>query len=107
MAAGSLRLVQARPALLDRLRANVKYAKQGLRNIGLDIPATAAPLATFVCGTADHMHDLQQRLLEQGIFLLHVRYVGTGPDGVIRCSFFADHTTEQIDRLIAELRRFI
>jgi 8-amino-7-oxononanoate synthase len=107
MAAGSLRLVQARPGLLDRLRANVKYAKQGLRNIGLDIPATAAPLATFVCGTADHMHDLQQRLLEQGIFLLHVRYVGTGPDGVIRCSFFADHTTEQIDRLIAELRRFL
>lgn len=107
MAAASLRLVQSRPALLDRLRANVKYAKARLRDIGLDIPATTAPLATFVCGNAEHMHELQQRLLERGIFVLHARYVGTGPDGVIRCSFFADHTAEQIDRLVAELRPLI
>lgn len=107
MAAASLRLVRSRPELLARLRANVKRAKEGLRNIGLDIPETPAPLAAFAVGTAVQMQGLQQRLLEEDIFVLHARYVGTGPEGVIRCSFIADHTVGQIDRLNAGLRRLI
>jgi 8-amino-7-oxononanoate synthase len=107
MAAASLRLVGARPQLLQRLRANVSRAKSAFRQMGIEIENTPAPVATFSVGDFACMQRLQSCLLKEDIFVLHTRYVGTGPDGVIRCSIFADHTDEQIDRLVDALRRHL
>lgn len=104
MAAASLRLVRTHPEILARLRSNTKRMKSGLRRMGIEIEDTIAPLATFVAGSASDMHNLQQRLLDEDLFVLHLRYVGSGADGAIRCSVFADHTNEQIDRLLDALK---
>jgi 8-amino-7-oxononanoate synthase len=107
MAAASLRWVREHPELLIRLRANTKRLKAGLRAMGVELKETPAPLATFLAGSAADMQQLQQRLFAEGLFVLHMRYVGTSPDGVIRCSVFADHTDEHIDRLLEALRRLL
>jgi 7-keto-8-aminopelargonate synthetase-like enzyme len=107
MAAASLRLVRARPALLLRLRSNIQRLKGGLRDLGVELEDSPAPLATFVRGSASEMEHLQQRLLAEGVFVLHARYIGGGADGAIRCSVFADHTNEHIDRLLIALRRVL
>jgi 8-amino-7-oxononanoate synthase len=107
MAAASLRFVRARPELLAQLRENVRRFKSGLRALGISLEDTIMPLATFVAGSDAQMAELQERLFAEGFFVLHVRYVGTGPQGVIRCSIFADHTPEHIDRFLDALRRLL
>jgi glycine C-acetyltransferase/8-amino-7-oxononanoate synthase len=107
MGAVSLRLVRTRPELLARLRENASRLKMGLKALGIPLQDTLAPLATFVSGSASEMSDLKQQLLAQGFFVLHMQYTGTGVEGVIRCSVFADHTSEHIDGLLESLRRLL
>ena len=105
MAAASLKLVQRRPQLLERLRANALRLKNGLRQLGVQLVDSPAPIATFVSGPASAMASLQQRLLAEDLFVFHARYVGAGSDGAIRCSVFADHGDAHIDKLLDALKR--
>jgi 7-keto-8-aminopelargonate synthetase-like enzyme len=107
MCAASLKFVRQHPELLQRLRANIAYLKSGLREIGLPVADNLAPVATFQTGSHQSMQGLQERLMSEGIFVLHSNYIGTGATGVIRCGIFADHTTENLDRLVEALRRLV
>lgn len=107
MCATSLRYVREHPDLLERLRANVRYMKQGLRALGLDVADTVAPVATFTLGSHGAMTDLKQRLMSEGVFVYHSTYIGAGPAGVIRCGIFVDHTPAQMDHLFDVLRRVL
>jgi 7-keto-8-aminopelargonate synthetase-like enzyme len=107
MCAASLRHVRRHPELLLRLRENVTYAKSGLRRLGVDVPETIVPVATFSVGSQETMQRLQHELMRQGIFVYHTNYVGAGAGGVIRCGIFADHTRHDIDQLLGALQRCI
>lgn len=107
MCAASLRFIREHPELLARLRENVAYMKGGLRQLGLGVMDNIAPIASFSMGSRQSMQDLRDRLMSEGIFVLHTNYIGAHADGVIRCGIFADHTREQINQLIDALRRLI
>jgi 8-amino-7-oxononanoate synthase len=107
MCAASLRYIRQHPELLLRLRDNTLQLKKGLRQIGLSIPDTAAPVATFVTPSDVSMQELRERLMSEGICVLHSNYIGAGDRGVIRCGIFADHTREHIDTLLDALRRLL
>jgi 8-amino-7-oxononanoate synthase len=107
MCAASLSYVRRHPELLSRLRDNVSYLKSELLNLGLNIPQTIAPVAAFTLGSDEVMRALQQRLLDDGIFVYYVRYLGAQATGAIRCGIFADHAREDLDRLISALRRWL
>jgi 8-amino-7-oxononanoate synthase len=106
MCARSLKYVREHPELLQRLRTNVAHMKDGLRRIGLSVGDSVAPIASFVPKDRPPQ-ELQERLLLEGIFVLHSTYIGAGPAGVIRCCIFADHTSEHIDCLLDSLRRLL
>jgi 8-amino-7-oxononanoate synthase len=105
MAAASLRLVRGHPQLLQRLRENVTYTKTGLRKLGIQVPDTVVPVATFSLGSQEAMQRLQHELMRRGVFVYHINYVGAGPGGVIRCGIFADHTQHHLDELLDALER--
>lgn len=107
MCAASLRYVRHHPQRLHRLRANIGYLKGGLRALGLDIPNTLAPVASFTPASGKSMGTLKAELMSEGIFVYHSTYIGAGAAGVIRCGIFADHTTEHMDRLLDALRRLL
>jgi 7-keto-8-aminopelargonate synthetase-like enzyme len=107
MSARSLRFVRDHPELLQRLRENTMYMKAGLRDLGLDVNDSIAPVATFVLQSAKAMRSVKDRLMSEGIFLFHSTYIGAGAAGAIRCGIFADHTREHIDALIGALRRHL
>jgi hypothetical protein len=50
------------------------------------------------------MVALQQALFDDGLHVALSSYIGSGPEGVIRCATFADHSEEDIDLLLAALR---
>jgi 7-keto-8-aminopelargonate synthetase-like enzyme len=107
MCAASLRIVRQQPELLEQLRSNIRYMKRGLRRLGLDVGSDLVPVATFTTGPDRSMQSIQQRLMSDGIHVLHSNYIGAGAGGVIRCGIFADHTHEHMDRLHDALRRLL
>ena len=107
MCARNLRYVRQHPELLQRLRTNVKRVKGGLQKLGLDVGDNVVPIAAFVTTQDKSMAALQERLMLEGIVVLHSTYIGASARGVIRCSIFADHSNEHIDRLIDTLRRLL
>jgi len=104
MTAAGLRHVQGNPALLERLRRNVRLLRQGLRDLGLQPAEHEGPLATFKHGSAADMARIQAALVERGILIAYSTYVGAGAEGVLRIAAFAEHTEADIARLLAELR---
>lgn len=102
-AAASLDYVAIRPQLRDNVRAMTKYLRSRLRQIGIDVPESPAPIVSFQLGRRADMQALQRRAFECGIYIHHSNYIGAGPDGVIRCAVFRDHTRDDIDALISVL----
>ena len=99
-ALASLNYVSANPGLRHSLESVTGYFRRRLRRIGIDVIESPAPIVTFQLGKQADMLALQKRAFEQEIYLHHSTYIGSGPEGVIRCAVFRDHTREDIDALV-------
>jgi 7-keto-8-aminopelargonate synthetase-like enzyme len=95
------------PELRARLLANGRRLKDGLRRIGLPIEDNPFPVAAWKLKTVPEMDRVHRGLLERGISIQRLTYVGTGAEGVLRAVVFSTHTDEQIDRLLSELKALV
>ena len=103
--AESLRMVREDPGILEQLRKNVTQARDGFRQLGLEVQPTEVPVICLEIGTATEMRRIQESLLEREILIAYQpAYSDLGPEGALRVAVFANHTPEMIDRLIKELR---
>jgi 8-amino-7-oxononanoate synthase len=102
-ATACLNYVTERPEVRTNLRAMTDYLRTRVRSIGLDVIDSPAPVVAFAAGDRAQMQALQRRLFDRGIHIYHSTHLGTGPEGMIRCSVFRDHTRGDIDALIAAL----
>jgi 7-keto-8-aminopelargonate synthetase-like enzyme len=104
VAAASLRYVAGHPELRKELRVMADYMRMRLRRLGMDVIDSPAPIVAFRCGHRADMQALQQRLFERGIYIVHATsYVGCGPEGILRCAVFRDHTRDDVDALIGAI----
>lgn len=104
VAAAALRLARAHPERRAHLQAISRRLKAGLRGLGLEIADTPAPIASFRVGRKPDMLALQKALFDDGLHVLISSYIGAGPEGMIRCATFADHSESDIDWLVDALR---
>lgn len=95
------------PELRARLLANGRRLKDGLRRIGLPVEDNPFPVAAWKLKTVQEMDRVHRGLLERGISIQRLTYVGTGAEGVLRAVVFSTHTDEQIDRLLSELKALV
>jgi 7-keto-8-aminopelargonate synthetase-like enzyme len=102
-ATASLAYVARRPEMRRQLQATAEHLRARLRGIGMEVIDSPAPIVSFQCGGRAEMWALQRRAFEHGIYIHHSTYIGAGPEGVIRCAVFRDHSREDIDALIAAL----
>ena len=102
-----LELVEKNPEMRERLHANARYLKEGLKSIKLSTENNDLPIAAFSAGDADAMKGLQKALMEDRIFIQYTTYHGSGAEGVLRIVVFSTHTREQIDLLIATLDKHL
>jgi 8-amino-7-oxononanoate synthase len=103
-ATASLTYVAQRPELRKDLRATGDLLRLRLRNAGIDVLETPAPIVSFRWGHRADMLALQRRAFEQGIYIPYSTYVGSGSEGMIRLSVFGDHSREDINALADVLR---
>ncbi|HLF72286.1 MAG TPA: pyridoxal phosphate-dependent aminotransferase family protein [Dehalococcoidia bacterium] len=95
------------PELVDKLNANAKLLRDGLRNAGFDIGKSETPVVPIVVGDEVKMIGFWKALLAAGVYTNAVvtPAVARGA-GILRTSCMATHTPEQIIHavgLMAEL----
>lgn len=106
--ARALEIVMATPDIRVQLRRNVQRLRQGLRDLGIAVADSPAPIVSARCGSGDRMQRLHEELKAEGFLVPHTRnYTGVGPDGHMRIAVCAGHTATMIDSLLAELRRLL
>jgi len=106
--AKALEIVSAEPRLRDGLRKNVQRLRDGLRRLGLEVPRGLAAQTGVGIGNAVNMRRIHGALKSRGILVPYFgAYSGLPPDGLLRIAVFANHTPEQVDRLLSELGALI
>ena len=102
-----IELVAANPQWRDRLWANARRLKSGVRGLGFEVRDDHVPIVAITTGKAEAMKRAQQELMARGIAIQYTLYQGSGAEGVLRMTLFSTHTDDQIDRLIDELAKVV
>lgn len=109
VACGATRAIEIllnEPQRVQRLRDNVAYARERLKEAGFDVlPSPTAICPIIVHDTAKAI-AMSKRLLELGVFVIGFGYPVV-PEGHarLRCQVSAAHTRQHVDALVDALRR--
>ena len=98
----ALRILRSDPSLRERLWSNVRRMRVGLARAGFDVLAIESPIVPIEVGTAEQTVAMWRALLESGVYVNLVLPPGCRPDAcLLRTSYSAAHTPDQIDRALA------
>jgi 8-amino-7-oxononanoate synthase len=97
----AVHVVRRHPELRDRLWANVRRLRQGLREIGYTIGEHESPIVPILTGDEGRTIELWQALLHSGVYVNLIVPPGCQKDDcVLRASCSAAHTPEQIQQAL-------
>ncbi len=102
-ALAALDLIETRPDMRRRVLQIAHRVRTGLRDLGFQTAGTlASPIVPVIVGNQERMLRLWRALFEAGLFTNAVTQpaVPIGQD-LIRTSYIASHTDEQIDEVLA------
>jgi len=92
---------------LDRLRDNTAYIKKGFFDIGYQVNNNQVPIVPIEIGDEALTLFLNQLLFNDGIFAsVAVSPVVPPLHAMIRTSYTASHTREDLDRILASFQKF-
>jgi glycine C-acetyltransferase len=105
VAAGAIRvldLLESSPQLRDKLHANARHFRDGMRALGFNLIPGEHPIIPVMLGDAPLAVRLAERMQEQGVYVVAFSFPVV-PHGKarIRTQMNAAHSTAQLDRVIA------
>ena len=99
--AAAVRVIRQHPELRERLWANIRALRRGLRDIGYAIGESESPIVPILIGDEARTIALWQDLLTAGLYVNLIVPPGCPKgDCVLRASCSAAHTPDQIDRAL-------
>jgi 8-amino-7-oxononanoate synthase len=108
-AATALDVLIDEPELVERVNANARRLRDGLRAAGFDIGPTETPIVPIVVGDEVKMVNIWHGMLERGVYTNAVIWPAVGKgEAILRTSCMATHTEKQIDtavEIMSELGR--
>jgi 8-amino-7-oxononanoate synthase len=97
----AIRVIRHHPELRERLWANVRMLRSGLRTIGYSIGESESPIVPILTGDESRTIALWRALLTAGLYVNVIVPPGCPKDEcVLRASCSAAHTPEQITRAL-------
>jgi len=100
-ARAAVRILRERPQLRERLRANSRQLREGVRAAGYRVNSTDAPFVSIFAGDERRGVALWRRLLAGGVYVDVIRPHTRSPDDwVLRASCSSAHSSEQIARAV-------
>jgi 8-amino-7-oxononanoate synthase len=101
-----LRILRREPELRERLWSNIRRVRTGLTRLGFSISTTESPIVTLEIGAADRAVTVWRALLEAGLYANIVLPPACRPEScLLRTSYSAVHTPEDIERALAIFER--
>lgn len=98
----ALDIMRGDPELRERLWASVRRVRAGLLRLGFKIGPTESPIVPIEIGTPERAVAMWRGLLASGLYANIVLPPACRADGcLVRTSYSAAHTPEQIDRALA------
>ncbi|GAB4289176.1 MAG: pyridoxal phosphate-dependent aminotransferase family protein [Coriobacteriia bacterium] len=103
---GALDVMESEPVHRERLWKTVRRMQDGYRALGFDTGTSETPVIPIVLGDEMLVFAFWKRLLEEGIFVNPVRPPAV-PQGraLLRTSYMATHTSEQMDYVLETFGR--
>ncbi len=101
-ALASLRIMREEPERVQHLGKIADYMRQGYRRLGFNIGNSTTPIIPVIIGERMLTIQVWRRLFDEGVFVNPVLSPATQPGReLLRTSYMATHTFEQMDRVLA------
>jgi len=101
-ALAALEVMQEEPERIERLQAIAKKMRQGFRALGYDTGASETPIIPVIIGEDMAMLQMWKAMFDAGVYVNAVLPPAVPPGkALLRTSFMATHTDEQLDQVLA------
>ncbi len=101
-ALAALKIMRDEPERVAHLLAIADYMRQGYRQLGFNIGNSTTPIIPVIIGGRMETIYIWKRLFEEDVFVNPVLSPGVQPGReLLRTSYMATHTFEQMDRVLA------
>ena len=98
-------LMREGPTLLERLRSNTKYFREGVAELGLKTIEGITPIVPVIVGETPTALAMQKALFEKGVFVSGFGYpVVPRGEARLRCQISAGHTKDDLDACLKALK---
>lgn len=99
-------IIESEPERREMLWENTRKMKKGFNDLGFDTGASETPIIPVIVGEDHKAFLMGRRLHEEGIFV-NVAVSPAVPNGraLIRTSFMATHTEEQLDMVLEAFKK--
>ena len=105
-ALAAVRLLEAHPERVTRLRQNTKYFREGLTELGFKPLPGETPIIPVIVGETAQAIRMSEALLAEGVFVTGFGYPVV-PQGTarVRCQISAAHTRDDLDQALRAFRK--
>jgi len=94
----ALKIMEEEPERIERLWNNTHYMLEEFQKMGYDTGTSCTPVIPLHVGNMMTAFQMWKRLAEEGVFINPVIPPAVPPNScLIRCSFMATHSREQLD----------
>ena len=94
----ALKIMKEEPERIDQLWDNTNYMMKSFQDMGYDTGDSCTPVIPLHVGEMMVAFKMWRRLAEESVFINPIVPPAVPPNGcLIRCSFMATHTKEQLD----------
>ncbi len=102
----ALDIIDNEPERIERLWKNTRKMLQGLKDLGFKVGPSETPIIPVLVGDNETAFKMTLMLQEEGIFA-NVAVSPAVPEGkaLIRTSYMATHTEEQLDQVLAAFEK--
>ncbi len=102
----SLGLLKRDHSFRVRLFNNSGYLKRGLVQAGFTLPEARGPMLPLFPSADGEVAGMKRQLLKAGIYPPFIKYPGGPAGGYFRFVISSEHTSKQLDRLLAVVVKF-
>jgi 8-amino-7-oxononanoate synthase len=102
----ALDIMESEPEHRERLWKNTRKMQSAFRDLGFDIGSTQSPVVPIIIGDFEKTLVFWRELFEAGVFVNPIVSPAVPPDMcLLRTSYMATHTDEELDRVIDIMAR--
>jgi 7-keto-8-aminopelargonate synthetase-like enzyme len=102
----ALDIIENEPGRIEQLWKNTNRMLKGFRDLGFETGPSETPIIPVIVGENETAFKMAMMLQEEGVFV-NVAISPAVPEGhaLIRTSYMATHTSEQLDRVLAAFEK--